>query len=500
MAEGMGRNRLVIDLIKQAGVYSRSLTFFALLALALLVGVNLDRLTLRADEPPAGSNVPGAVNLQLQSNGELYFGKKRLPAELETENGRYLFRYQVIGTLINQPDPILDELKIAVRLPAAATDQSISHFFRNNGGATAATSQLIDPQTILYTARDISKDAKLTLEVELPQSFITRTLLFSIRQQLRDLPTPIWVGLSISLPVLTLLLLAVVALARARRTIIPREDTATVPSRLAPALLGILIKGRISNREIAATFFDLARRGHLIIRQDGRDDFKFSRRHGTDRLEPFEATLLDQVFGADDKSDTKEVSLTLANELFGQKVSQSFLQAYQRINQLGYFYTSPLKLHRRYQVAALVLFGIGVAGFFANLLFFADFRYLMLFWLGMMITSLLVVHFARSLPIRTMFGQKELGRWLAFRRFLVARAPIPYQNYTQDEYLKYLPYAIVLQIEPEWTRRFYDLPFSQPNWYLAARITTIDEFANRIFPMFGYLSQALAMSSAPSVR
>ena len=58
----------------------------------------------------------------------------------------------------------------------------------------------------------------------------------------------------------------------------------------------------------------------------------------------------------------------------------------------------------------------------------------------------------------------------------------------------------MLDCEVEWTRRFYDLPFAQPHWYVAADVHTIDEFANKLFPLFGYLSHALAISTQPATR
>jgi len=497
----MARSSLVIDLIRQSGFYGRSLVFFLGVGIIALAGFNLDRLTLRADEPPAGTTVPGAIVLQLHANGELYYGSRRLPAELTATTGGYLYRYQVIGALIDVPSPAVDQLQITLQLPQAGSEETISHSFRNNGGAVKTESRLLDPRTILYSAEQIGSQARLTLEVEVPQAFIERSLLLTLRQRLQSLPTSVWVSISIALPILTVLLLGLVALARLRRTPIPTSPVTTAPSRLSPALLGILLHGRITNRELAATFFDLARRGHLIIRQEGLEDFQFSRRHGADKLEPFEQELMTQLFGVESKqADNQDVSLSLSDELFSTRMSQAFLLAYQKINQLGYFYTNPLKLHRRYQVAALLLCAVGLFGFFANLLFFADFRYLLLFWLGMMVAALLVINYARGLPVRTIFGERELGRWLAFRRFLSTRSAVPYEQYTQDSYLSFLPYAIIFQVEPEWTRRFYDLPFNQPAWYLAARITTIDEFANRIFPLFGYLSHRLAASTAPSVR
>ncbi|MEK7171153.1 MAG: DUF2207 domain-containing protein, partial [Patescibacteria group bacterium] len=275
----------------------------------------------------------------------------------------------------------------------------------------------------------------------------------------------------------------------------------TLPSRLTPAMLGILLNGRLSSRELAATLLDLARRGHLVIRQTARDDFRFSRRDSSDKLEKFEIQLLDQIFGpSSDKATFEEVSFALAQELFSKRVSEAFLVAYQQVNDLGFFYTNPLRLHRRYQAIGITLFAFGLTGFFANVFLFEGVRYLLLFWLGMMGSALLVTYFSRSLPSRTVYGDRELGRWLAFRNYLTGSELISYQAQSQDRFLAYLPYAVVLDCEVEWTRRFYDLPFAQPHWYVADGVHTIDEFANKLFPLFGYLSHALAISTQPASR
>lgn len=266
-------------------------------------------------------------------------------------------------------------------------------------------------------------------------------------------------------------------------------------------MLGILLNGRLSSRELAATLLDLARRGHLVIRQVGRDDFRFTRHSASDHLEKFESQLLEQIFGpSSDKATSEEVSFALAQELFSKRVSEAFLSAYQQVNDLGFFYTNPLRLHRRYQVTGIALFTFGLIGFFANIFLFEADRYLLLFWLGMMASALLVTYLSRDLPSRTVYGDRELGRWMAFRNYLTNSEPVSYQAQTQDRFLTYLPYAVVLDCEVEWTRRFYDLPFAQPHWYVADGVHTIDEFANKLFPLFGYLSHALAISTQPATR
>lgn len=499
MGKIMGGNGVVGSLLKSIGFYSKSFFFFVALA---VVGLGIWSFgPLQADDIPTTSNEEESVydlTIRMLEDGSFYLGQEKLDVETVTGEQTYRFRYQVV----NRPDEVLESLSVALLLPKPVTDQNIGHRFINNGGAAIAASELLNPQTVIFQAEAIGTEAQLTFEVEVPKSYVAVTALRSLQQRLLAWPPIIWTSVSIALPVLTLLLLFVVALARSRR--VPTEHVGAVegpPSRLAPALLGILMRGRLTSRDIAATLVDLARRGHLIIHQVSVNDFRFSRRASRDRLEDFEQVLLDQIFGpVSVQTDSEEISFTLAQELFSKRISQAFVLAYKRINDLGYFYTNPLSLHRRYQMVGVLMFLLGIVGFFFNIFIFSHLPFLLLFWVGMLISAILIYTFSRNLPSRTVFGDRELAKWLVFGDYLTTPSQIGFAAHNQEKYLAYLPYAIVMETEVEWTKRFYELPFSQPTWYLASRITTIDEFANKVFPLFGYISHTLAISAQPASR
>ncbi len=480
----------------------KSLGFFAVVVLLAVGGYYLMKSPLLAEAPlnVTDSANPNVVTIVLNPNGNLYLGSIKLPAEIFKLTDTYRYRYQII----NQPTDFIDQLVVDVTLPQPGTEQTIGHSLISNGGASTVTSSLPNPTTIEFTATGISTQAQLAIELEVPQSFIHQSWLFQLQQKLAELPSTIWLGISIGLPLFTVLLLLFVGLGKNRGVSTPEAALTELPSRLPPAILGILWKGRVTSRELAATLLDLARRGHLIIRQVSSNDFRFRRvaREGsTDTLSDYEQSLLQQVFGADsDKTNTDEISFGLAQEVFSKRVSQAFMLAYKKISDLGYFYTNPLALHRRYQIIGILLFILGAAGFGTNLLFITSVRYSLFFWVGMMGAALAVTYFARSLPVRTVYGDREIGRWLAFRKYLTAKEPINYVAHSQEQFLAYLPYAVVLDVEREWTRRFFHLPFAQPSWYVAPNVSTIDDFTNQIFPMFGYLSHALALTAQPAAQ
>lgn len=489
-----GSNHGVLSqLFGSIGLRGRSLSFFLVIALLGVGGFYIVRHPLSA----AGPVNPSAnqIDMTLNPNGNLYLGSVRLPAEVFTGNSTYRYRYQVI----NQPQDFIDTLTIDLTLPQPATTQQISYRLISNGGAGSATAVLINPTTVEYIATGISTQSQLSIEIEVPRAFVTQSFLFKTQQQLANLPTIDWLGVSIGLPALAVLILLIVGFGRIRHIEPASAEVNQLPSRLPPAILGILWRGRLTNRELAATLLDLARRGHLVIRQVSERDFRFRRLDGGDELNDYEAELLTQIFGpSSDQTNTEEISLALAQEVFSKRVSQSFILAYKKISDLGYFYTNPLALHRRYQISGIVLFVVGAAGFAINLFLITSVQYSLFFWAGMMAAALAITYFARGLPVRTIYGDREVSKWLAFRRYLTAKEPINYVAHSQEQFLAFLPYAVVFEVEREWTSRFYDMPFVQPSWYVAPNISTIDDFANQIFPLFGYLSHALALTAQPA--
>lgn len=480
------------------GIYKKSLGLYLLIFVALIV---LSQFRgLQANDPPTpgfNSDPAKTINYELREDGNLYQGRSRVRAEIFRTETTYRYRVQAV----NRPGEFLDELFIVISLPFTGSDSTVGQRIINDGSVSETFAVLYDPRTIVFAAVGVAPRSQLAIEFEVPQAFISRSAAFSLRESMSTISPSIWAAISISLPSLAALLLFITALARTRRVQPIRGSVEKPPSRLAPAMVGILLRGRLTNRDIAATLIDLAHRGHIIIRHISNDDFRFRRHIGSDKLEDFEQALLDQIFGVQSQSaSAEEISFSLSQEVFSKRISQSFILAYQRIGELGFFHTNPLKLHLRYQISGLILFVIGIVGFLMNLFLISGAAMFLLFWLGMIGAALLVLWFSRGIPSRTIYGDRELASWLGFARYLSSKEPVNYVAHSQDKYLSYLPYAIVFDVEAEWTKRFYSMPFFQPDWYVAANVTTIDQFANKIFPLFGYLSHVLAVTSQPSAR
>ena len=287
----MAKEGILKSALGQITWYRRSLSFF-LVALVVVAGgwaIYAYSRPLSAAGPLDDLNTSDDVlNFTLAQNGNLYLENSRVNAEVNSTSTTHRYRYQVV----NQPKELVERLTIDVSLPAAVTEDTVAYRFVSNGGANLATAQLKDAQTLEYYAEDISTQAQLAIEFEVPKTIIAKSVLFTIQEYLLVLPIAIWVGISIGLPALAFLVLFLVGLAKNRRVSPFKGDIIDPPSRLTPAMLGILLHGRLTNRELAATLLDLSRRGHLVIRRLSDNDFRFRRRKGNDRLEDYEQLLL----------------------------------------------------------------------------------------------------------------------------------------------------------------------------------------------------------------
>ncbi|OGD61749.1 hypothetical protein A3A71_00370 [Candidatus Berkelbacteria bacterium RIFCSPLOWO2_01_FULL_50_28] len=501
MGSNMGGNSLVGRTLPQLGLYRRSLGFFVVVAIIGSISyLYLKPLNAESPQNTNDTNTTQQVydfELTLTESGTLVMEKTQLPTEIFRSSEVLRLRSQVVAKAIQFDN----NLTFLLHLPKPVTEQTFASVLEQNGGAVETSSQLLDPTTVAFSALSVTPGTQLSVKLEFPPDYLQQTAMLKLKEWAQALPTYVWPAVSIALPALALLILLMMAISRSRKVSPMPGETTDLPSRLPPAYLGILLNGKIGNRELAATFFDLARRGHIVIRQADSDEFRFSRRESTDKLEPFESELLQQIFGpVSDRATSEEINFAIAQEVFSKRISHAFILAYRRVSELGFFYTDPARLHRRYQGTGVSLFVLSVLGFTGQMFMFQSIKQLLFLWAGMVVVSLLIMRSADALPLRTVHGDNELAKWLTFRRFLLSRDQLAFSTQSQEKYLAYLPYAIIFNAEVEWTRKFYDLPFTQPSWFVAAQISTIDDFANNIFPFFGYLSHVLALSSRPSAR
>jgi hypothetical protein len=86
-------------------------------------------------------------------------------------------------------------------------------------------------------------------------------------------------------------------------------------------------------------------------------------------------------------------------------------------------------------------------------------------------TGAIVLGFGFYLPARTRVGTQLLAKVLGFREFLVRveKDQIERLEKTPELFEKYLPYAMALAVENDWTQTFGKITVPPPKWYQGSR-------------------------------
>lgn len=371
-------------------------------------------------------------------------------------------------------------------------------------GVDSASERQIDSRTIQYTASGIGPDATFTVVAQLPKGSIAWPWWRQTISIFSQMPLGFWLAVSIALPLLTVMVLVVMFWSSLRQLSSSRPSILMAPPKpLPPAVVGILVRGRVSAREIAATILDLAQRGYLTIYNKDETHFTFAKRRAWTGLRPFELQLLTQIFQQSKgyKTDNQNIELSVGETLFSPDIAKVYLAMYDAAVAAGYFRLNPAEIHRRYRLIGLLLFFIGLAAFTIIMFFDLQPSYLLFLFAGMMTMALVIIVAADSVPLLTLAGETARQDWLAFKRYLMAKEQISYTEGAQAAYERFLPYAVVLSAEVEWLNRFSRHPFRLPSWYDAAEKTlAIEDFAQALYRITGSIALLFSSVKEPTVH
>lgn len=503
--------QLAKELAKGAGFYTKQFIFFFLLALAgviLVFALSRDRFqaqeSLINEEAYTGAHQ--TFRLDITDKGQIIKNNKTV-GQVELGRDKDAVRYKVV----DKPGYFVDSLSVTLHfnqtLNIQETEYKViaTHYDTGEDSYVAAT--LLDPHTIVYTGQGLSPDTIFTVYTRFPKGIIHPPFWRVAVYKVTHLPVGVWLGISIALPLLTLLSLLAMFFRYwyANMRLYTGPPTAKIPSNLPPAIVGVLIHGRIGAREIAATIIDLAGRDYIHIYEDGQN-FYFGRGRALEseelyQLYPFERYLLAKIFTARSfKSSSADISVRLGQQLFSQKMARVFVEIYNLVSKYGYFVQNPGLIHQRHKTTGLGLLLAGLGGFILNAIFNREAAFLLFFWVGMMAASLLIIYLSPFMPTLTKKGREIRRQWLGFERYLAQNKNVEYHDELINPYTEYLPYAIVLGIESSWTRRCLPEPFYLPQWFGSKQPTSsLEDFANNLLPLIGYISKELIASRTPVI-
>jgi|GEM_PF-3391387 len=389
-----------------------------------------------------------------------------------------------------------------------------------------------DQSTIQLLSSSIDPGSKYSIEIDFPKGVLHLPISKRIAQFVLERPLTWWFALAIALPAIALLILLFVILRRLQLGELAAniQPISQPPGDMPPAAVEALLYGHLSKRSIAATLIDLARRKYIMVNQHDEGDFRIGRYHtfalpsqidlkeksekdevrailqavasvhdNTD-IQLFERLLLSKLFSQDQVvADRSSITLRVGHRMFSEKIAHFYSGIYGIVTQKNYFIQDPGAYHRRFKVFGILLFLIGFGGFIFGIRFFPDPK-TALVWVGMILSALAIISLAPKLPILSDTGKKAYRDWLAFKAFLSDPHELPYQQDEADYFERYLPYAIAMGVEKQWTARFRLHPFTIPEWIVTdTEYHTIEQFDAELFPLINWLGSTLSLARTPTI-
>lgn len=482
------------------GLYKRKFFFFALFFLFAFVAYQVyQNAQISADSASYPDVSDGTstrvINMEITQNGNVIIDGQKSEMKLSA-----IADYDELPRkpIIDNPPDYIDQLTVILKLPKPVASK-VTHQILAIHGVSSAYSEIVDDSTIRYQAYGIAQTATVTIIAKIPKGVINRSVWSQLFTLSSETKFSFWAYLALALPVFTFIfmLFFIRYTNRLAKIDMPDRAIANPPMSIPPALVGVLYHQRVTPREIAATLIDLALRKDIFI-LDRERGFAFGKGRFDQRLLGYEKLLLAKIFRNNMSSDQEMLEQKVQSQIYSKKVSMVSAGIYAIATRLGYFRQNPRKVHAKYWLFGIVAISISLAGFAASFIFQIFPAFTAFFWIGMMISAVVIIIMASNIPLRTEIGKDALSNWLAFRRYLTDPNPIEYSPTVHQLFEAYLPYAIVLDCEAAWSRRFAQHTFIVPDWFLSEKNGLgIEDFCLALFPIVSYVGRSLANMREP---
>ena len=273
------------------------------------------------------------------------------------------------------------------------------------------------------------------------------------------------------------------------------------PNQLTPGEVGTLVDNSADMRDITASIVDLAVRGYIAIEERQKDrmlglmhdkDYNFivqKDRGSWSTLKPHEQTLLEGLFTAGTVGES--VSMSSLENHFYTNLPTIKSDIFSSLVGDGYYTTRPDSVRSAYIAA-------GVIGGF--LLVFGGVKIAstqgmapLPFIIAGFLTGAIICAFGWFMPAHTEQGTRALEGVLGFEDFLVHVESDRFNRMirTPEMFEKFLPFAMALGVEKNWSRAFQGILTQPPQWYRGS------SYGPNFYPMM-FTNDMSAMSSRAS--
>ena len=247
------------------------------------------------------------------------------------------------------------------------------------------------------------------------------------------------------------------------------------PDKLTPGEVGTLVDNSVDMRDITASIVDLAVRGYLVIEEKQKDqllglahskDYVFHLKKSVgewNSLKPHEKSLLGGLFATGNAGDS--VSLDDLHNTFYTNIPDIKNQIFYSLLGNGYYTHRPDTVRAAYLgfgfVAGVIAIGGGV--WLSQRLGMAP----MPFIVSGILTGVIICIFGWFMPARTQAGARALEGVLGFEDFLAHVESDRFNRMikTPEMFEKFLPFAMALGVEKNWSKAFQGIYTQPPQWY-----------------------------------
>jgi uncharacterized membrane protein len=247
------------------------------------------------------------------------------------------------------------------------------------------------------------------------------------------------------------------------------------PDQLTPGEAGTLVDNSADMRDITATIVDLAVRGYLVIEEHQKDrmlglvhdkDYNFilkKDRAEWAKLKPHEQVLLNGIFSSGTVGET--VSMSSLENRFYTNLPGIKDSIFASLVTHGYYRRRPDSVRAAYIGIGVVIgvLSIWVGSAVASSLGMAPLTFI----IAGAASAIVICAFGWFMPAHTEQGARALEGVLGFEDFLnhVESDRFNRMIKTPQMFEKFLPYAMALGVEKNWSRAFQGIMTQPPDWY-----------------------------------
>jgi uncharacterized membrane protein len=270
------------------------------------------------------------------------------------------------------------------------------------------------------------------------------------------------------------------------------------PDQLTPSEVGTLIDDSADMKDITAAIVDLAVRGYIVIQENSQDhmmglwkdkDYNFmlkKDRAEWSALKPHEQALLEGIF--DTGAAGESVSMSSLHNQFYKSLPTIKSCIFSSLLGKGYYLHRPDVVRSGYIGAGLVVGFLAVWGGAAvgRNLGMAGAPFI----IAGILSAAVICGFGWFMPAKTVAGTRALEGVLGFEDFLAHVESDRFNRTikTPEMFEKFLPFAMALSVEKNWSNAFQNIYTQPPSWYQGG------SFGPPFFA-YGFVNNLNAMSS-----